>query len=314
MAHNSESTNAARPKRRTDWAGVFVVAVTPFAEDGGFDENAIRRMVDVYVDDGVDGIVLAGSTGEWYGMSDTERIDLFRIAADQNRGRVKLLAGTSAIATASAVTLTAAAREIGCDGAMLLPPPYVMPSNRELVAYFRAVDEVGLPMMLYNNPTRTGVNLDVAHLSMLMPLRNVVALKDSVKDIAQLGATLRRFRDELAIFVGFESYVGPCVQRGAVGVVAMAANVLGRRAGELFRLAQAGDWNGVSKIQDKIDLLYEWMYGRGHNPYVVVKEAMRILGRPGGWPRPPLLSLEQAQRDELARFMREVIGGSEHAK
>jgi dihydrodipicolinate synthase/N-acetylneuraminate lyase len=204
------------------------------------------------------------------------------------------------------VNLTAAAKEIGCEGTLLLPPPYVMPTDRELVAYISAVDEVGLPMMLYNNPVRTGVNLDASRLSKLMPMRNVVALKDSVKDLSQLSATLRAWRSELAVFVGFEAYVVPCVQRGAVGVVGMAPNVLGAQAVALFRKAISGDWKGLEQLQETIDLLYDRMYSWNNNPYVVAKEAMRLLGRPGGWPRPPLLSMEDQDREVLRHFLHDI--------
>jgi 4-hydroxy-tetrahydrodipicolinate synthase len=293
-------------ERRVDWRGAFVVTVTPFGADGSFDEPAIRRLVEMLIGEGVDGLVLAGSTGEWYGMSDEERIALFTIAADQNRGRIKILAGTSAITTATAVKLTAAAKDIGCDGVMLLPPPYVLPTDRELLAYFAAVDEVGLPMMLYNNPGRTGVNLDAQRLQMLMELRHVAALKDSVKDLSQISATLRAHGDTLAIFAGFEAYVGPCIQRGAVGVVAMSPNVLGAEGVALLRHAMAGDWQRLVPVQERIDLLYDRLYGWRYNPYVVIKEAMRILGRPGGWPRPPLLPLPEDDREVLRRFLGEI--------
>ena len=289
--------------RRVDWQGAFVVAVTPFAKNGSMDPPAIRALIEMLVAEGADGIVVAGSTGEWYGMSDDERVALFQIAAHQCRGRVKLLAGTSAISTKSAVALTAAAKDIGCDGVMLLPPPYVLPTERELLAYFAAVDEVGIPIMLYNNPARTGINLDARLLSLMMRLRNIAALKDSVKDLSQISATLRRLRNDLAIFAGFEAYVAPAMQRGAVGVVAMSPNVLGREGLGLVRQAAAGNWCEILEVQERIDLLYDRMYGWKYNPYVVLKEAMRLLGRPGGWPRPPLLPLSDADRAALGQFL-----------
>ena len=288
---------------RTSWSGVYVVCVTPFTEQGTFDEPQVRRLVDVLVADGAEGIVLAGSTGEWFAMSDDERIELFRVAADQNRGRVKLLAGTSAIATPSAVRITAAAKEMKLDGALVLPPPYILPTERELLAYFEALDEVGLPIMLYNNPARTAINLDAKLLEKFLRFKSVVALKDSVKDLAQIGATLRAHGNELAIFTGIETYIVPSVQRGAVGVVAMAPNVLGAEAITLFRHAAAGRWSEASAIQAKIDLLYDWMYGAGINPYVVLKEGMRLRGRPGGHPRAPLLAMTPDERSRFATLL-----------
>ena len=159
---------------KTTWSGVFVVCVTPFKEDGAFDEAATRRLVDLLIDEGADGLIMAGSTGEWFSMSDAERIELFRVAADQNRGRVKLLGGVASLATGTSVSLTQAAKALGMDGVLLLPPPYVLPNDTELMAFFTAVDAVGLPIMLYNNPARTGVNLDAKWLRRLAALPHVV--------------------------------------------------------------------------------------------------------------------------------------------
>jgi 4-hydroxy-tetrahydrodipicolinate synthase len=291
---------------RVNWSGVFVVSVTPFLEDGTFDEQGTRRLIETFIAEGVDGIVLAGSTGEWFTMSDDERVALFRLAHDTTRGRVKLLAGISAIATGSAVRLAASAREIGLDGALLLPPPYILPTDRELEAYMAAVSEVGLPIMLYNNPPRTGVNLDAKWLRRLARHASVVALKESAKDIHQLSATMRELGDELAIFTGMETYLAPTLQRGGVGVVAMAPNVMGARAVGLYRALKTGALAESRRLQEDIDRLYGRMYAGTHNPYVVLKETMRALGRPGGHPRPPLLPFTAAERDEMKAFLTEI--------
>lgn len=291
------------PGRRINWSGVFVVSVTPFTESGALDDAAIRSLIDTLIGDGADGIVLSGSTGEWFSTTAEEKIHLFSVAAEQNRGRVTLLAGASAMDTATSVRLTVAAREIGLNGVLLLPPPYILPTERELLAFFKAIDEVGLPIMLYNNPTRTGVNLDAKLLRKVLSFRNFVALKESTKDIHQISATLREHGEELAVFTGMETYLVPTMQRGGVGVVAMAPNILGRQAIGLFTAAAAGDWQGAVRAQQAIDLVYERMYAWSYNPYVVIKEAMRLLGRPGGWPRPPLLSLTPEDRETLRRTL-----------
>lgn len=294
------------PARRSDWSGVFVVCVTPFAQDGAFDDDAVRSLIDTLVDDGAQGIVLSGSTGEWFSMSDEEKIRLFRVAAEQARGRVTLLGGASSMCTAAAARLAEAARAAKLDGVLLLPPPYILPTERELLAFFAAVDEVGLPIMLYNNPPRTGVNLDAALLSRLLRFRNVVALKESAKDIHQISATLRTHGGELAIFTGIETYTVPTVQRGGAGVVAMAPNIIGRQAIALFEAAAGGNWQEAARLQRPVDLIYDRMYAWSYNPYVVIKEAMRLLGRPGGWPRPPLLPLTDPDRQALRGTLVEI--------
>lgn len=292
--------------RRTDWGGIFVVMVTPFHPDGALDVESTRQLVDTLIAEGVDGIVLAGSTGEWFSMSDTEKVELFRVAAEQSKGRTKLLAGISAIATPSAVFLARQAKELKFDGALVLPPPYILPTERELLAFFAAIDEVGLPLMLYNNPPRTGVNLDAKWLRKLMAFKSVVALKESAKDIGQIADTLGQVGGELAVFSGIETYLVPSLQRGGAGVVAMAPNVLGAKAVEFYRECAAGHWDRAIILQSAIDRLYAQMYSAGVNPYVVQKEAMRMLGRPGGWPRPPLMSMNDAERSSLRAVLAQI--------
>lgn len=293
--------------RRTNWSGNFVVMVTPFRENGAFDEASVRQLVDTFASEGADGLVVAGSTGEYFSMTDEERVTLFRVVADQSKGRVRLVAGATEISTRRAVALTAAAKEAGYDGALVLPPPYVLPTTKEVIGHFSAIDEVGLPVMVYNNPGRTGVNLDQVYLEKLLHLKSFVALKDSVKDLGQASATLRRFRNEIAIFPGLESYYIPSHQRGGAGIVSMAPNVLGADAISLSKLVAEGDYAKAAQVQERIDRLYARMYAGDYNPYVVLKEAMRILGRAGGWTRDPLLAMTDPDRDALKGLLSEIV-------
>jgi 4-hydroxy-tetrahydrodipicolinate synthase len=292
--------------RRTDFAGCYVVMVTPFDRAGALDEAATRRLVSLLADEGADGVVVAGSTGEWFSLDEAERIRLFEIVADEARGRLHLIAGVIAIRTGEAIRLAAAARSLGYHGGLLLVPPYVLPTRAEVFAFVGAVDAVGLPLMLYNNPSRTGVNLDAALLSELLRFERVVALKESARDLQQVARTIREVGGELAIFSGMENYLMPSLQRGAVGVVAMAPNVLGARAIGFLHAARRGDWAEVAATQAAIDRLYDVMYAGRTNPYVVLKEGMRLRGRPGGHPRPPLLPMANEEREALRLLLEEI--------
>lgn len=293
-------------ERRIPWHGVFVPAVTPFTRDARFDEEACRWLMDQLIADGVHGIIVAGSTGEWFALSNAERIRLFEVACDQVRGRVTLLAGTTAMATSDAVALTEAALTLGLDGCLVLPPPYVLPTEREVLSYYEAVAAVGLPVMIYNNPPRTQVNITAALAEKLASIENIVALKDSVKDLMQMGETIRALGNRLAIFCGMEPYALPCLQRGAVGIVAMAPNIMGQRAVELYTRAAAGEWIQAHQIEQEIDRLYAAFYAPGFSAYAVIKECMNLLGRPGGWPRPPLLPLDETARSALQHLLVEL--------
>jgi 4-hydroxy-tetrahydrodipicolinate synthase len=291
---------------RTDWRGVFAVAATPFTREGEIDEEAFRALMDTLVEDGVAGIIVAGSTGEWYTMRDGERRRLFEVAREQVRNRARLIAGTSAIATRDAVALTEAARDLGYDGAMVLAPPYALPNERELLGHFEAVAAVGLPIMVYNNPGRTQVNLTASVIERLCAFERVVALKDSSKDLYQLAGTLRTVGDRLAVFCGLEPYLLPMVQRGAVGVVSMSVNIIGRDAVTFFDHLAAGRFAEARPLEAVIDRLYEAFYIGGYGAYVVIKECMNLVGRPAGSPRRPHLPMDEEGRRRLAGLLKEI--------
>ncbi len=293
-------------ERRTSWHGVFVPVVTPFTKEHRFDEGAFRKIVDLLIADGVHGIIVAGSTGEWFTMNDSEKARLFEVAKDQVKGRVVLLGGTSAIATRDAVWLTKAAKNIGLDGTLVLPPPYALPNEKEVIAYYEAVSAVGLPVMVYNNPGRTQININPKLAEKLASFPSVVALKDSTKDLDQMAETVRTVGNRLAMFCGLEPYALPLLQRGAVGIVAMAPNIIGRKAVALYTHAVAGNWSEAVKVEAVIDRLYTAFYMGGYGAYVVIKECMNLVGRPGGWPRPPLLPMTENDRKELKRTLEEI--------
>lgn len=293
-------------ERRTDWHGVFVPVVTPFTKDYEFDEKACRQILDILISDGVHGIIVAGSTGEWFTMNDSERIRLFEVAKNHVRGRVTLLGGTSAIATRDAVSLTKEAKNIGLDGALVLPPPYALPNEKEVMAYYAAIANVGLPIMAYNNPARTQININARLAEKLASFSSVVAFKDSTKDLYQMAETIRTVGNRLAMFCGLEPYALPLIQRGAVGIVAMAPNIMGGQAVALYTHAVAGQWAEAAKLVGIIDRLYTAFYAGGYGAYVVIKECMNLVGRPGGWPRPPLLPMGEDDRKELKRVLQEI--------
>lgn len=287
-------------KLRTDWKGVFPACVTPFTKDGAMDQAATRKMIDMFIADGVSGLIIAGSTGEWFSLSDEERIDLFALAKEHVAGRVPVIAGTSAIATREAVKLTKAAKDLGLDGCMVLPPPYALPSRREVIGHFEEIGKVGLPIMLYNNPPRTSINIDAGLARDLVKIDSIVALKDSTRDLYQMGETIYAVGETLAMFAGLEPYIMSNVHRGAVGTVSMMGNVCGPDMVDYFNLCAAGRWEEAKGPQKTVDQLYHLLSNTGAPNYVFVKEAMSILGRAGGGTlRRPYLPVDEATRKKI---------------
>lgn len=290
----------------TNWRGVFSVIVTPFDAGGEIDEAAFRQLIDRQVMEGAHGIVAIGSMGEWFALNAQEAARLFEIAREQVHGRVLLLVGTSAIATDHAVTLTRAAKRIGCDGAMVLPPPFVMPTYRETLAHFEKVAAVGLPLMVYNNPKRTQINIHGTIIEEIARIDEVVALKDSVSDILQMTNTIQRVGDRIECFVGLEQYGMTMVQRGASGITSVGANVCAPEIVGYFNKTVSGDIEGALQHQKVIDELYRLISAYDIGLYPFLKACMNVLGRNGGYPRRPFLPMEEGNLPALKQALMSI--------
>ncbi len=293
------------PDNSVDWHGSFAVIVTPFTRDGAIDEDAYRGVVDLVIEAGCHGLISAGSTGEFFLMTHDERMRVFSIAVDQADGRVPVLAGTSATRTEEVVGLTRYAAEIGCDGAMTLPPIYIGIDERETVEFFsRVAGESGLPIMLYNSPLAVMTRLPARLVERLARIDNVVAIKDSSLDMNQVSDLVRLCGGEIGVFIGAEDLMLPAVAMGAVGAVAMLPQVVGSMAVELYEAAASADPARARKLHDKIARAYDlFKVGSG---YVAIKESMNMLGKPGGYSRPPMLPFTDRQRAQLREILEDV--------
>ena len=287
------------------WGGSFSVNVTPFTAEGDIDEGAYRRNVENVIDAGCHGLIAAGSTGEFFLMTNDDRKRVFSIAVDQVAGRIPVLAGTSATRTADAVELTRYARDIGCDGILLLPPIYIGVDDRELAEYYRCVSEDGgLPIMLYNSPLAVSENMTAQFILELTEVANIVAVKDSSRNLQQIADLIRFCGDKLRIFVGEENQLLAGMAMGADGAVAMVPQLVGRMAVELYETAAAGEIRRARELHEKIKRVYD-LFDVGSG-YVCMKESMNMLGKPGGYSRPPMLPLTEEQRAKLRRIYEDV--------
>jgi 4-hydroxy-tetrahydrodipicolinate synthase len=292
-------------KAQVDWHGLFAVIVTPFSEDGGLDEAAYRKVVDLVIDAGCHGVIAAGSTGEFYLMDAGERGRVFDIAVDQAAGRVPVLGCPAALGIDEAVAHTQRAAAAGCAGVMALTPIYASLSDAEITAFYaRLSAEGGLPIMLYNSPKLVNNNLSTGLVSELMELDNVAAIKDTTWDIYTTMDFVRCCSPQLKVFVGLEDILLPALAVGAVGAVAMMPQVVGRITRDLYDAVQDGDLERARPKHEQLVRAYDiFKVGSG---YVGIKEAMNLLGRPGGHSRPPMLPYSEPQRDELRAILRDL--------
>jgi len=287
------------------WSGVFPALATPFAPDGSVDQGLLTSLVDLLLGEGVSGLVVGGSTGEYYSMTAEERLALFGVVRRHVAGRVALIAGTSSTNHAETLSLTQAAKAIGYDGCMVLPPVYSLPTPAETVKVFEEVAAIGLPVMVYNNPARVGVGLAPALTAQLAKIPNVVAYKESARDLYAVAEAYYATRDKLAHFAGLEPYGSALLSRGARGIVSTISNVCARQVVDYYDAFRAGDLQALSRNQQVIDELYHLLALSGLSNFAFVKSAMAALGRPGGVTRAPHF---MADADQIARIATDIEG------
>ena len=295
--------------RRIDWTGVFVPAVTPFDKDGNLLEDSLRKVCDHLIADGADGIIIAGCTGEWFSMSDTERRRVFAVAKEHVGKRAKMIAGTCAIATHEAKALTKAAKDMGYDGCMIMAPHFIAPSNSEIVGHYADIAKAGLPIMIYNHPAKGHHNLDADLIEQLKPIDMVVAIKDSAVDMPQMISVVNRHHDWLAIFPGREGYAEAMIERGAAGITVMMQNVVGRHCVDWYKHLAAGRFKESQTARQLIDDAYQICLSKSVKPsrptghWSMIKACMNIMGRDGGYMRRPYTPLPDSDLPMLERAL-----------
>lgn len=286
-----------------DLRGVLTALATPFDQDEAVDVNALKRVVDRSIKAGVDGVVAAGSTGEVGAMSSDERLLLIDSVVEQAAGRVPVIAQTGATSTAEAIRLSLAAQRSGADVLMLITPYYEPLSIAETVAYIKDVAEaVDLPVMLYNIPAVTGVNLDPDTVrSLATEVDNVRYIKDSSANWEHALQLIHHHSDVIGTFIGWDVYLYSALVEGAAGVMAGTANVVPDEIVEVSRLIAGGDLTGALA---RWKALYPVIESLLSVPFIpAVKAGMALQGEPVGVPRRPTAALPT----ELVDRVREAL-------
>jgi len=284
--------------------GVIPALTTPFHDDQSLDIGGLERLCDMVIGDGVDGILVNGCTGESWAIKDAERARIFEAAVRVAAGRVPVVAGCSGLSVAETVASVRQAEKAGCDVAMISPPWYIMLGQDEIADHYEAVlAAIDLPVMLYNIPRRTGVQLSVDVVDRLADNPKVVALKESSKDWGILSSCIRRTSDRISVFAGYASHYGlAAICEGAVGYVDSSTPVFGARSPQFYHAASTGDLETARAIQGQMAAMLADFFGIGTFP-AAIKGALDLIGRPGGRPRDPIRPLTQEQMAQLARAM-----------
>ena len=282
--------------------GVITALVTPF-RNGEIDEERFREHIERQIEAGVDGIVPVGTTGESATLSYAEHKRLIRIAVEQARGRVPVIAGTGSNNTAEAIELTQAAKEAGADAALLIAPYYNKPTQEGLYRHYKAVaDAVALPQILYNVPSRTASDIRPETVARLAEHPHIVGIKDATADMTRVLETLARVPKEFAFLSGDDATVFPFIACGGRGVISVVSNIAPRTMKALVDAALRGDWEEARNWQMRVMPLVRALFVRS-NP-MPVKAACAMLGWMEPEVRLPLVPLDA----EAEGLLRRVLG------
>ncbi len=285
--------------------GSFVAIITPFAQEGGLDEPALRALVDWHVESGTRGLVPAGTTGENPTLTGAERHELWRIVIDQAAGRVPVIAGAGTNDTAETVALCREARALGADGVLVVAPYYNKPTAAGLRAHFTAAADAGAPVVMYNVPSRTGCGLDLETIDALSRHEGIVAIKEATADIAFGSEIHARCGDRLSLLSGDDFTALPLWAVGGRGAISVTANVAPALAAETWNAFARGDLDAARDLHERLLPLHRALFAET-NP-IPVKLAVSMLGRCRPEGRLPLTPASEGTRVRLAEVLAEVL-------
>jgi len=274
---------------------VLTAIVTPFRErDGAVDFDAFQSLARHLVDNGSDGIVVAGTTGESPTLSDTERLDLFRAAIEAVGDRATVVAGTGTYSTAHSVHLTEEAHELGADAFLVVTPYYSKPPQRGIVAHFEEIARASdRPIVVYNIPARVVVNIEPETITRLAQIETVSAVKQAHPDLAQARHIVEL---GLALYAGDDNLVQPFLELGGAGGVCVHTHIVGRQVAEQVAAGLVGDLDRAREIDLELQPAYDLLKVQS-NP-IAIKAALELLGHRVGGHRLPLVA---ANEDEIAQ-------------
>jgi 4-hydroxy-tetrahydrodipicolinate synthase len=273
---------------------VLTAVVTPFDASGAVDHDRFRELVAYLVENGSDGLVVAGTTGEAPTLSDDERLELIATAVDAVGDRATVIAGTGTYSTTHSVHLTERAHELGVDGLLVVTPYYNKPPVRGIVEHFKAVaDASDKPIVVYNIPARVVLNLETETIAQLAEIPTVRAVKQANPDLEQARAIVEL---GLALYAGDDDLILPFAELGGTGGICVHTHVVGPQVKELVTRVREGDHEGARRIEHETAPALEILKVQT-NP-IAIKAALNLLGHDVGGLRLPLV---EATEDEIAR-------------
>ena len=288
--------------KKTIFTGAGVAIATPMTESGEINFDELGRLIEFNIENGTDAIIICGTTGESATMTDEEHVACIKYAVEKTAGRIPVIAGTGSNHTSYAVNLSKEAEKLGADALLCVTPYYNKASQKGLIKHFTAVAEaVDLPIILYNVPSRTGVNIVVETMKELSKLDNIVAVKEASGNISQVAKIMSLTDGKADLYSGNDDQVVPLLSLGGKGVISVTANIAPRDVHDMVKKFMDGDVKESLDIQLKMIDLCEALFCEV-NP-IPVKKAVELMGLCGGTMRMPLTEMEPAHVEKLKAAM-----------
>ncbi|MBQ7847608.1 MAG: 4-hydroxy-tetrahydrodipicolinate synthase [Clostridia bacterium] len=290
--------------KNTIFEGAATALVTPFDKNGNPDFEAYAALIDWQIKEGIDALVACGTTGESSTLSEKEYEEVVKTAVKACGGRVPMIVGTGSNNTAHAVERTKLAEELGADAALVVTPYYNKATQKGLIAHYEAIaDASNLPVILYNVPSRTGVNIEPATCKILSQHEKIVAIKEASGNISKVAEILALAGDALDVYSGNDDQIVPIMSLGGKGVISVLSNPLPKKTAEMTALLLKGDYKAGAKLQLELLPLINALFCQV-NP-IPAKAAMSAMGYGENVLRLPLTALEEQYEEKLFALLRE---------
>ncbi|MBQ4066673.1 MAG: 4-hydroxy-tetrahydrodipicolinate synthase [Clostridia bacterium] len=288
--------------KKTIFKGIATALITPFSENG-INYEQFGRLIDWQIDSGINALVVAGTTGEASTLTDDEHRDAIAYAVKRAGGRVPIIAGTGSNDTGYALDLTRCACEAGADAVLVVTPYYNKATQKGLVKMFTEIaDKSTAPVILYNVPTRTGVNIEPDTYRILADHENIVGIKEANGNLSKIVETMHYVHEKLDLYSGNDDQIVPLMSLGGVGAISVLSNIMPRETVEICEKFFAGDIAGAAKLQYKYHSIIDALFSEV-NP-IPVKAAMAKMGFCDNSLRLPLTEMDEAKAEKMYEIMR----------
>lgn len=278
--------------------GIMPAMLAPFKKNGELDIEGIKTNADFYAKAGCTGIVCSGSTGEGINLSRKERVEVINATREAVGKKLVVIAGTGAPTTGEALALTRDAMEAGADAALAITPFNAIPNKKGLYRHYAEIAQVGVPVIVYNLPAHTGVEIDFVTLEKLVKLTPIVGIKESSGNMSYFSALVRRFGDELTVFTGCDDLTFQSFVTGAPAAILALGNIAPKKLVQMLELVGKQRLSEARAIYFKLLPIGQAISSSVNFP-APVKEAVRLLGRPSGAPRLPILPVDAKEREAI---------------